>query len=71
MTVFYKVTFSGIDTYFLYINDVKQNVSAIVTTDSFTSEVNTIFPTTVVANNYKDFILKVDTNFGFSQVKLI
>ena len=74
----YTATFPNPDTYYLYIENVKQNVSITVTNEPFTpftSEVTAIFPTSVVVDDvenkgYIDFILTVDTNLGISKVDI-
>ncbi len=68
-------TFPNPDTYYVYIDNVKQNVSITVTNEPFTSEVTAIFPTSVVVDDvgnigYIDFILTVDTNLGISKVDI-
>ena len=61
----YYATFPVNDTYYLYINNVKQNnVSITLTTENYTSEISSISPTLVATNRYIEFTLTVDTNFG-------
>ena len=63
----YKPTFPAVDTYYVYIDDVKQNVSILVTNEEFTSKVTAIYPTSVLTGKLIKFLLTVDTNLGIEQ----
>ena len=67
----YKATFTSADTYYVYIDDVKQDVSIIVTNEKFTSKVTAISPTLVPSGKDITFTLTVDTNLGVEQANLI
>jgi len=65
----YYVTFPAADTYYVYIDNVKQDSSYIkVTTESITSKVNSISPTTVSFKKDLTFTLTVDTNLGIEDI---
>ena len=65
MMVAYKVKFPAADTYYVYVNDVKQdNAYVIVTNDALTSSVSSISPSSVLIDNDITFTLTVDTNYG-------
>ncbi len=66
-SVEYKATFPDVDTYYVYIDDVKQDANIIVTKDDFTSKVTAISPTLVPSEKYITFTLTVDTNLGVEQ----
>ena len=66
----YKATFPDADTYNVYIDDVKQDVSILVTNEKFTSTVTAISPTLVPSEKTITFTLTVDTNLGVETVKL-
>ena len=66
----YKATFPAVDTYYVYIEDVKQDVNILVTKDDFTSKVTAISPTLVPSGKYNTFTLTVDTNLGVETVNL-
>ena len=63
-SVEYKATFPAVDTYYVYIEDVKQDVNILVTNEKFTSEVTAISPTLVSSGESITFTLTVDTNLG-------
>ena len=67
----YKATFPAVDTYNVYIDGVKQDISVLVTNEKFTSEVTAISPTLVTLGEDITFTLTVDTNLGVEQAKLI
>ena len=65
----YYATFPVNDTYYLYINNVKQNnVSITLTTENYTSEISSISPSLVAIDRRSEFTLTVDTNFGIENV---
>ena len=65
----YYATFPVNDTYYLYINNVKQNnVSITLTTENYTSEISSISPSLVAIDRRSEFTLIVDTNFGIENV---
>jgi len=66
----YKATFPAVDTYYVYIDDAKQDVNILVTKDDFTSKVTAISPTLVSSGESIIFTLTVDTNLGVETVKL-
>ena len=66
----YKATFTAADTYYVYIDDAKQEVSVLVTNEAFTSTVTAISPTLVPSEKTITFTLTVDTNLGVETVKL-
>ena len=66
----YKATFTAADTYYVYIDDAKQDVSILVTKDDFTSKVTAISPTLVPSGESSKFNLTVDTNLGVEQANL-
>jgi hypothetical protein len=66
----YKATFPAVDTYYVYIDNAKQDVSILVTNEKFTSTVTAISPTLVPSVKYNTFTLTVDTNLGVETVKL-
>jgi hypothetical protein len=66
----YKATFTSADTYYVYIDDVKQDVNILVTKDDFTSKVTAISPTLVPSGKTNTFTLTVDTNLGVETVNL-
>ena len=66
----YKAIFPADDTYYVYIDDVKQNVSILVTNEAFISTVTAISPTLVPSEESITFTLTVDTNLGVETVKL-
>jgi len=71
MVAEYNAKFPAADTYYVYIDNVKQDSSYIkVTTESFTSKVNSISPTTISANKEITFTLTVDTNLGIETLKI-
>ena len=66
----YKATFPAADTYYVYIDNAKQDVNILVTNEKFTSEVTAIYPTLVASKKDITYTLIVDTNFGVEEVKL-
>ena len=70
-TVNYKATFPAVDTYYVYIEDVKQDVSILVTNEKFTSTVTAISPTLVSSGESITFTLTVDTNLGVDKSSFI
>ena len=66
----YKATFPAVDTYNVYIDGVKQDISVLVTNEKFTSEVTAIYPTLVASKKDITYTLTVNTNFGVEEVKL-
>ena len=66
----YKATFPAVDTYYVYIDNAKQDVSILVTKDDFTSKVTAISPTLVPSGESSKFNLTVDTNLGVEQANL-
>ena len=69
-SVEYKATFPVDDIYYVYIDDVKQDVSITVTNEPFTSKVTSITPTLVNSDKEIDitYELTVDTNLGIEEV---
>ena len=67
----YLATFPAVDTYYVHIDDVKQDVSIFVTNEKFTSNVTAISPTLVTLGEDITFTLTVDTNLGVEQANLI
>ena len=67
-----NVTFPAEDTYYLYLDNVKQNVSIEVRKKNFTSQIFSISPNIITSDKDKDiiFTLKVDSNFGIYNVDL-
>jgi hypothetical protein len=70
-SVEYIATFPTADTYNVYIDDAKQDVSVLVTNEAFTSTVTAISPTLVPSGEEITFTLTVDTNLGVEQANLI
>ena len=71
MMVAYKVKFPAAGTYYVYVNDVKQdNAYVIVTNDALTSSVSSISPSSVLIDNDITFTLTVDTNYGIESSKI-
>ena len=70
-SVEYIATFPTADTYNVYIDDAKQDVSVLVTNEAFTSTVTAISPTLVPSGEEITFTLTVDTNLGVKQANLI
>ena len=71
MMVAYKVKFPAAGTYYVYVNDVKQdNAYVIVTNDALTSSVSSISPSSVLIDNDITFTLTVDTNYGIASSKI-
>ena len=66
-SVQYEATFPAVDTYYVYIDDVKQDASIIVTNEAFISNVTAISPTSVPSGKTNTFTLTVDTNLGIEQ----
>ena len=66
----YNVTFPVPDTYYVYIDNIYQNISVIVTTESFISKIFSIFPTSVGYDEPFIFSLSVDTNYGINYNKI-
>ncbi len=65
----FYITFPAEDTYYLYIDNVKQNVYIEVRNkDFFTSQATSISPNIVSINVYITYTLTVDTNFGIAYV---
>ncbi len=64
----FNVNFPAEDTYYLYIDNVKQNVYIEVTNKDFTSKVTSISPNIISTNKHIPFTLTVDTNFGIDHV---
>ena len=61
----YYATFPAPDTYYVYINDVKQNASITVTNEILTSKAISIFPNTIaIRQQIRFFTLTVDSNTG-------
>ena len=69
-TIEYWATFPVNDIYYVYIDNVKQDVYVTVTNEPFTSKVTSITPTLVNSVQHNDIIyeLTVDTNLGIKQV---
>ena len=68
----FEVEFPAEDTYYLYIDNVKQNVYIEVRKKDFTSIATSISPNIISTNNdeYIPFTLTVDTNFGIADVDI-
>ena len=65
----FNVNFPAEDTYYLYIDNVKQNVYIEVRNkDFFTSQATSISPNIVSIDVFITYILTVDTNFGIAYV---
>ncbi len=67
----YNVTFPSPDTYYLYIDNVNQNLSIKVTTESFISKIISIYPTYAGYNEDINYTLTLDTNYGIFDNKII
>ena len=70
-SVRYKATFPAVDTYYVYIDGVKQKASILVTNEEFTSKVTAISPNLVPLEKRSSFTLTVDTNLGVEEADLI
>lgn len=70
--IYYDIIFPAPDIYYLYIDNINQDLKIIVS-DNFKPEVVTITPTFVIADGYFvnfDFILTFDVNLETSHIKL-
>ena len=70
MRVVYKIKFPAAGTYYVYVNDNKQDAYITVTNDAITSSVSSISPTSVLIENDISFTLTVDTNYGIESSKI-
>lgn len=61
-SIFYNAIFPAPDIYYLYIDDINQDLSIIVSVDEFKPQVVAITPTFVIVDEYLDFILTFDVN---------
>ena len=67
---FYRVKFPAVDTYFVYLNNIQQEISIEVTNKEI-SKVFSIFPTTIPLYATITYTLTVDSNFVFDNFYLI
>ena len=67
----YNVTFPSADIYYIYIDNVNQNLSIKVTTESFISKIISIYPTFAGYNEDINYTLTLDTNYGIYYTKII
>ena len=68
---YFDVVFSIEKTYFLYINDIKQEfISIFATKNNFTSKIVEIFPKSIATFFKGIFTLKVDNNTGISSLTI-
>ena len=65
--ILYVVTFPAPDTYYVYIDDKKQNAFIKITDKNYTSKVTSISPN-LVSRGGHTFIVTVDTNLGINEV---
>ena len=67
----FKVIFEEIDNYYIYIDGVKQENSAVLYSDEpITKHIYDIFPKKVISRDYIYYFLIVDTSFGIEDIKI-
>ena len=62
----YNIKFPVPDNYYVYIDDVNQNTNILVTTESFISKLISVYPTHVGCDEYINYTLTVDSNYGIA-----
>ena len=68
----YNIKFPVPDNYYVYIDDINQNINILVTTESFISKLISIYPTYVGCDENFNYTLTVDSNYGiaYTHIKL-